>query len=586
MPVSIAQGNSLQLHLKDRCANMGSLCRVIFTLAAIVSTPARTASQPPLRALYKADLPVNPHPKLIERVEIAVDRAPDRPNLNWCRISCTKVGGESFTIWLLADTRPFSAASAKKAEFVRYIIQEPGQSPVEYINQRTGKALLPLFNFREELLPRAAAQSDEILFEQGSFLGHPLVRREILSPQPVAPPDNVTQLILDPDLLIGTSRNFRDDGKGRKSEKDNYNYIPFTKENYEEMIAAGINYFTAKGEQIDWIKQRAVFYEGYSPRIDFPEELFRSNFRGLEMFIDEPACILAGKYARDASPADAVKMIQAHILERRDSKGYRNLLVETGINPGSMELIEREVPIWETYVCTTYYQLEAYPCGIVQECRWQIRPGNDDRGRMLQRINAEFGTNIPIEPNNLFLWCYSQMIGPARALNARWGMSIYGQAEPELRLPSMKLAYDLGASFIWFWTSDHDHHVPYVEQLALAREISDYAKSHPRPPLAELLRRAKTVIVLPYGYTLPSCWELDMFGSYIFSLKRKNELGISYKDVLSPAVKEIEYCLKNGIPYDVVPAGKQLDASGYEQIIRIEEDGTVHRTGPARVSEP
>jgi hypothetical protein len=56
--------------------------------------------------------------------------------------------------------------------------------------------------------------------------------------------------------------------------------------------------------------------------------------------------------------------------------------------------------------------------------------------------------------------------------------------------------------------------------------------------------------------------------------------------VLSPAVKEIEYCLKNGIPYDVVPAGKQLDASGYEQIIRIEEDGTVHRTGPARVSEP
>jgi hypothetical protein len=77
-----------------------------------------------------------------------------------------------------------------------------------------------------------------------------------------------------------------------------------------------------------------------------------------------------------------------------------------------------------------------------------------------------------------------------------------------------------------------------------------------------------------------------MFGSYIFSLKRKNELGTSYKDVLSPAVKEIEYCLKNSIPYDVVPAGKQLDASGYEQIIRIEEDGTVHRTKPARVSEP
>ena len=125
------------------------ICAVGAAETAAVFPP--TAKQPPLRALYKTDLPVNPHPKLIERVEVAVDRAPDRPSLNWCRISCTKVGGESFTIWLLADTCPFSAASAKKADFVRYIIQEPGQSPVEYINQRTGKALLPLFNFREEL---------------------------------------------------------------------------------------------------------------------------------------------------------------------------------------------------------------------------------------------------------------------------------------------------------------------------------------------------------------------------------------------------------------------------------------------------
>jgi hypothetical protein len=183
------------------------ICTVGAVETAAVSPP--TAKQPPLRALYEADLPVNPHPKLIERVEIAVDRAPDRPNPNWCRISCTKVGGESFTIWLLADTHPFSAASAKKGDFVRYIIQEQGQSPVEYINQRTGKALLPLFNFREELLPRAAAQSDEILFEEGSFLGHPLVRREILSPQPVAPPDNITRLILNPESRLRrvTARN-------------------------------------------------------------------------------------------------------------------------------------------------------------------------------------------------------------------------------------------------------------------------------------------------------------------------------------------------------------------------------------------
>jgi len=352
---------------------------------------------------------------------------------------------------------------------------------------------------------------------------------------------------------------------------------PFTKENYDEMIVAGINYFTAKREQIDWIKHRAVFYKGYAPGIDFPEELFRPNFRGLSMFIDEPASRLAGKYARDGSPTDAVKVIQAHIHERLNNRGYESILRKNGIDLGSLELPEPEVPIWETYIGTAWYQLEANPTGIIQECRWQINPGNFDRGGMLQRINSEFGTTISVEPENLFLWYYSQMIGPARAFNARWGMSIYGHTHKELRLRSMRLAYDLGAAYIWFWTSDHDHHLPYKDQLALARAITDYARIHPRPPLNELLRRARRAIVLPYGYTLPACWELDMFGSYIFSLDRKNKHGLTYRQVLTPAIKQIEYWLRNNIPYDVVPAGKDFDPAPYEQIIRIKEDGTVVR---------
>lgn len=550
---------------------------VILTLLILTSAQAIAVNKPPLRALYKAALPPNPHQKLIASVEIAVAPAPDRENLHWYKLNCTKVSGDSFTIWLLADANPFSTASTAKANFHRYILREPGQTPLEYINQRSGKALLPLFDFRERLLPHSADDTDEILFEKGFFLGHPLKRQKNLTPQPVNPPENITKLFLNPDLLIGTSRNFRDDGTGRKTEKDNYNYTPFTEKNYDEMIAAGINYFTPKQQQVNWICRRAVFYEGYSPEIAFPEELFRSNFRGLSMFIDEPACRLAGKYEPNASPSDAVKLIQNHIKARRTNKGYHNLLLKNGIDLGSLELLEPAVPLWETYVGTSYYQLEAYPYGLVQECRWQIHPGNFDRGRMLQRINARFGTDIPIEPNNLFLWYYSQIIGPARALNARWGMSIYGHAEPELRLPSMKLAYDLGASFIWFWTSDHNHHVPYTEQLALTRQITDYARTHPRANLQKLLRRAKVAIVLPYGYTLPSCWLLSMFGSHIFSLDRKNKFDITYQQLLAPAIKEIERCLKNNIPYDVIPAGKQFNPGEYEEVIRIEENGSVKR---------
>ena len=263
------------------------------------------------------------------------------------RIVCRKVldsHRDPFTIWFLADANPFAANRDRDVNFFRYITAEPDKSPIEYIDGRSGKALLAFFGLTRHLLPHPSKRTDELLFEEGMFLGHPLIRREMLDPQLLGPPDNLTKLVFNPDLLIGTSRNFRDDGKGRKTEKENYNYIPFTKENYDEMIAAGINYWTAKGEQIDWIKRRAVFYEGYSPRIDFPEELFRPNFRGLSMFIDEPASRLAGKYARDASPTDAVKVIQDHIRERLKNRGYESILRKSGIDLGSLELPEPGVP--------------------------------------------------------------------------------------------------------------------------------------------------------------------------------------------------------------------------------------------------
>ena len=31
---------------------------------------------------------------------------------------------------------------------------------------------------------------------------------------------------------------------------------------------------------------------------------------------------------------------------------------------------------------------EAYPYGIVQECRWQVRLGNFDRGRVVARFRS------------------------------------------------------------------------------------------------------------------------------------------------------------------------------------------------------
>lgn len=83
-------------------------------------------------------------------------------------------------------------------------------------------------------------------FESGTYLGQSLRLRRALDPQETSPPPERRKLVLRGDLIVGTSRNFRDDGTGRKDREADYSYVPFTKADYDEMIAAGINYFTAR----------------------------------------------------------------------------------------------------------------------------------------------------------------------------------------------------------------------------------------------------------------------------------------------------------------------------------------------------
>ncbi|MHC4604716.1 MAG: hypothetical protein ACYS6W_15480, partial [Planctomycetota bacterium] len=96
---------------------------------------------------------------------------------------------------------------------------------------------------------------------------------------------------------------------------------------------------------------------------------------------------------------------------------------------------------------------------------------------------------------------------------------------------------------------------------------------HPRPDMEKLRRAATTAIVLPYGYTLPTCWQLHTWGTHIYPISRENRFGLTYKDVLRPAVDEVTRCLKNNVSYDVVPAGEAFDRTDYEKVIWITEEG-------------
>ncbi|MBN1845130.1 MAG: hypothetical protein JW810_05565 [Sedimentisphaerales bacterium] len=527
--------------------------------------------EPAQRALYEVEPAPGQTAPTVTALEVAVAPAAEKPGSFWYHLVGTKANGQSYRQWFLAQGDPLAPSPTTEIIFHRYILQEAQQPPLEYIDGYNGKACIPWFGFVAELLPRG---TEPFPFAEGTYLGHPIVRRRLLPAVELGPPDDVRPLVLRTDLLVVTSRRFRDDGQQRKGKSDDYRYVPFGRDDYEQMIAAGINSFIVDGEQVDWVSRRAVFYRGRDPRAEFPEELYRSNFRGLRMYLDEPACRLAGAYPPEAPPAEAVKMIQEHIRQKMRQTPYRDLLVERGIACGSLKLPEPPLAIWETHIETGYYQMEANPGGIVQECRWRIDPAAaSDQILMLQRINEQFDVDIPVTPDNLFLWFYSQMRGSSRVLGTRWGMSIYGQAAEPLRWPSMKRAYDLGAEYIWFWTSDHDHHVPYAQQLQLARQLAEYAASRPRRDLDALRRAAATVIVLPYGYTLPTQWQLHIWGTHLYPLTRKNRFGLTYQRVLAPAVKQIARCLKEGISYDVVPAGEAFDPRDYAQVIWISEKG-------------
>ncbi len=72
--------------------------------------------------------------------------------------------------------------------------------------------------------------------------------------------DDVKRLDLNREALVGTSRNFK--GKeGQRlpaSEKRDYTYTRFEKEDYGQMIEAGMNAFGVATEQEEWVRGDAV----------------------------------------------------------------------------------------------------------------------------------------------------------------------------------------------------------------------------------------------------------------------------------------------------------------------------------------
>jgi hypothetical protein len=483
------------------------------------------------------------------------------------------------------DRDPFTRGE-DTLRFETYAVRFPESGEtLGYRNVHTGRALLPTWGgFIDSFVPRAVrgARLRDHMPVTAAYLGHILTLTHVGR---VGWPEwkDVRVLDLDPELLVGTARNFRDrDGKRlpQHPERQNYPYVRFTPDEYPVMIEAGINVFIVDDIQERSVRDQPVFYyrDPTLPKapLDYPGDLYRSNYLGNTMFMDEPACIMLGdenvqRLFRHVT--DGTALITARVESRFNSEAnYGAYAIERafrslGVSFGNMTLVAPDYPAWETIIETSQYQMAGGVAGVVHEGRYRL-------DEFTRYANATTGLPRDYTAEEMLRYTFAFLRGAARHHGKDWGTSIYGQADPAISPLAVKLAYDMGARYLWFWTSDHDHHLPWPEQLELARVIRDHARAKPRGSI----RRPKPVldraIVLPYGELLTVESPEHRAGYDLWWVRemdeaRTNEAARRYAAMARRAFVEIHKAMDAGEEFDILyDDGAPIE--GYRHITRIE----------------
>jgi len=330
-------------------------------MLSVAETPG--VGEPPAGtvAVYRM-LTAGPNrPPPLTRVEILcgpaeeVDGTPHR----WWQLVGHAAETRRFAIQLLTSRVPLSADDPDAMRVVRFRLEHDGR--LEYHNRHTGRALLPHFRgFRKHFLPYSVPHCGrtKAVPNTARYLGHVLSLREVRTG--VAWPDwkDTKVLDLDPELLVGTGRNFKDTEGQRIIPKDqDYTYTLFVEADYEEMIDAGINSFTVAPGQVKWVRDRPVFYVmrfSSAKEFDYPGDLYRSNYRGGVLFLDEPTILMmsdAQLKERIHYFSDAAALIEQRVRERYDSDGGNygsydldRMLRTIGCNLGAVRIQTHDYP--------------------------------------------------------------------------------------------------------------------------------------------------------------------------------------------------------------------------------------------------
>lgn len=487
------------------------------------------------------------------------------------------------------STRSPLAGALDARDFLHYRLYIPAAGDrLEYRDRLTRRALLPEWDhFTRFFLPTPApgAQRRDGVPVTCRYLGHVLSLESLDHVDAPRAWTEMQVLELESDLLIGTGRTFKDSEEARipqTPERRNYTYVPWSREDYETLIAAGFNSFALVPGIEKWLRARPVFYRrglaGDAPLV-WPADFYRSNYRGSVMYEDEPACVMWRDEVLRSSIrhfSDFAEVLRGRIVSRyeRKARGIEKALRDAGTSLGTMALAQ-PYPVWETRFETAWYQLQAGFSGFVHEGRYDLDDFYQSGESFDAWVEASTGIRRSHGAEEMLRYLFAFLRGAARHHRKDWGTSIYGQADPVTARRAVTLAHDMGARWVWFWTSDHGHHLPWPEQLALARIVRAHARAHPRPPRDGQRPVLDRVIVLPAGAFLfvespthrRNPW--DLWWMRGLDAAGKNEASLRYRELRRRAFVEIHRALDDGADFDIaVDDGREIE--GYRKLIRIE----------------
>lgn len=465
-------------------------------------------------------------------------------------------------------------ADERNGKITRYQLRIRNEA-LEYRDINSGVALLPGWgDFQRQFFPQATRDTTLLngVPRTCTLLGHLLSLHTNVSDVWQSWPD-VEVLNLNREVLVGTGRNFKD-AEGHRlpqtPEKHEYTYVEFKADDYRTMIDAGVNLFWIAPHQEQWVHNEPVFYirgaDG-NPALSFPADLYRANYLGYTMFVDEPAVITVF----DQKVQQATQSISdlATLIEMRTRATYfsnhsygerclEQMFKNMGANFGDMALLQPDFPVWETRHEFGFYEMRAGGNGIVEEGRYQLNGFN-------RQLENTTGTNWNFSADDMLKINFAILRGGVRPFNKFWGTAIYGQCDPLLAPKALTTAYDMGARYFWFWTSDHDHHVPYPEQLALARTVKEYAATHPRKSIFQTPEKRDVAIAIPEGWCFPFD-KMDWINAPTSQIKAAQNTEL--KHIQLQTLQAIKNCFARHQDFDVtIDDGRRIE--GYRHIVRI-----------------